>query len=139
MVFRIEATQNYDWLYRVIEKWLNSNRMFDQARALRILGFLDEKTVKKKLQTWINNNKPDSWVKQVAEISLKTFEKNEWAKWWFRDFCTHEDNIRAWGSFKVFLRCVDSRFWLWRKSLIDRIDKADRKQFYEENIENIKK
>ncbi|MDM8568822.1 hypothetical protein QUF50_04800 [Thiotrichales bacterium HSG1] len=137
--FVIQKTGRNDWLYKLIDKWLNSERMFDQARALKILGFLDQEGTGEKLQNWINTQ-PDSWLHFVAKQSINSFNKNLWAKDWFHDFLTNEDDIRAWGSFKVFLKCVDHRFWLWNESMITNNSVKDsRKQFYYENIEDIKK
>jgi hypothetical protein len=133
----IQKMNQSDWLYKLIDKWLHSEIMFDQARALKLLGFLDQEDGK--LQEWINTQ-PDSWLKFVAKQSVDSLNKNSWAKWWFKDFLTNEDNIRAWGSFKVFLKCVDHRFWLWNESMImDDAIKTGRKQFYYENLKDTEK
>ncbi|GBC61723.1 hypothetical protein DENIS_2685 [Desulfonema ishimotonii] len=140
LTFLIEKTSNIDWLFSVIEELLSSKCMYDHATGLKLLSLLNNEEAGKKLEDWIENN-TDSWPKRIGELAFEyCFKKNIWAKWWFKDFLTNSDKVRAWGSFRVFLKCADLRFWLWCDEVLENNENLisdDRKQYYFENIGQI--
>ena len=64
------------------------------------------------------------------------------AKHWFTKFLDAENEVLSWRSFRLFLRCVDSRFWYWHEEIIEaRNENADietRLKFFKNNHWNIK-
>jgi hypothetical protein len=74
---------------------------------------------------------------------LTRWQTNAWAKHWFERFLTDEDSIGAWAAFRIFLHCVDSRFWLWQKRSRCKVEVnhqlARRIIFLEDNLHVVKK
>ena len=38
---------------------------------------------------------------------------------WFRRFTTRPDTEGAFAAFRLFLRCVDRRYWVWRGRIVE--------------------
>ena len=76
------------------------------------------------------------------EMSMQRRQLNDWAKHWFRKFLEDADDVIAWASFRLFLRCVDTRFWRWREHIDASnnlvVDQKRRHAFVEANLENVK-
>lgn len=129
-----------EWMQSHIEKELSSCVLFEKARAIILLGFVDDDNV-----TQVLNEKyeiqPDSWIKAIIETSLNRLNKNIWAKHWFSQFCELEDDDLSWSSFRLFLKCVDRRFWIWNKTFEQRIPKhkVNRLTFLKINYSTINK
>lgn len=106
-----------EWLKSRIDSGLQSTIQLERARAIVLLGFLDddiEHLIQKELISDL-----DTWVNKVAEDSLQQWKKNNWAKTWFKHFLTDEDDTKAWAAFRLFLECVDRRFDLWKQEIIN--------------------
>jgi hypothetical protein len=86
-------------------------------------------------------SEPDTWVKELVQKSKERQDKNTWAKHWFQRVLTAEDDVSAWAAYRLFVRCVDTRFWFWRETIEKEIDttkiKKPRQDFLENNVENI--
>ena len=49
-----------------------------------------------------------------------------------------DDRVKSWAAFRLFLRCVDKRFWIWGKELINIAELSDwKKDAYMANIGTI--
>ncbi|MEQ9358424.1 hypothetical protein [Coleofasciculus chthonoplastes] len=130
-----------DWLWLNIESGIQSLAPIEKSRVITLLAFIQES----KAGEWLNSlvqEQPDTWLKKLAEISHHRWQKNNWAIHWFCQFINADDDVISWTSFRLFLRCVDSRFWVWRDQV-----KAEgsvstfnqkRRQFLEDNLETIK-
>lgn len=134
--------QGEAWIWSKIEEGLRSHLPLDQARALMLAGFVDSERAYEHLKSY-SKPEPNAWVEWIASKAIDRWKKNQWAKQWFRRFLSHEDNVIAWAAFRLFLCCVDSRFWHWRAD-VDSEDpstplKEKRREFVDENTENIKK
>jgi hypothetical protein len=129
-----------DWLWSYITEGINSSAPIDRARSIVLLGFFDDQNALKALQRLLQNQ-PDTWVKDLAQTSEQRWNWNSWAKHWFRRFLTADDNVAAWASFRLFLQCVDTRFWFWRKVVEAEVDESNismqRSAFLRDNLETI--
>jgi hypothetical protein len=54
-----------------------------------------------------------SFLKDVATCAGARLERNQRARAWFAQFLARRDPVEAWAAFRLFLRCVDRRFYLW--------------------------
>lgn len=111
-----------DWMRQVVDEWLQTDNDYDRARGLALLGFFsveeDGATLANRIATHA-----DCWVRDVAENALQIHRRNVWARCWFYRFLSRDDRDEAWAAFRLFLRCVDRRFWLWIDSA--RLTKAE--------------
>ena len=82
-----------------------------------MLAFLETDKAIKQLKN-IAKNQPDTWRKQLVDISITRWQRNFWAKHWFRKFLNQGNRVMAWRGFRLFLQCADKRFWLWKEQLI---------------------
>jgi hypothetical protein len=122
------------WLDGVIQSWISSELNYDKARALRLLGFSIEERHGEQLQIWIDQH-GRSWLMDVANAAQKCSKRNDWARTWIERFVTEEDSVKSWAAFRLFLRCVDKRFWIWGSELINSAELTDWKQdAYKSNI-----
>ncbi|PWB47084.1 MAG: hypothetical protein C3F18_12260 [Nitrosomonadales bacterium] len=101
-----------DWVRNVAKNWIASGEGYDKARGLSLLGFSAAATDGDSLAEWISDH-PDSWLRDVAEESRRRHQRHIWARRWFERFLTRKDRCEAWAAFRLFLHCVDRRFWLW--------------------------
>ena len=108
------------WLRHLIERWLRSDREFDQARALTLLGLSALQEDADRLQKW-GDKRGDSWLRNVAIAATKRAQRHEWARTWFQRFLDRENRAESWAAFRLFLHCADRRIWLW-------IDNSDLQQ-----------
>jgi hypothetical protein len=107
-----------------------------------MLGFLDNSFAFDRLNQ-LALEQPNTWRKRLVKLSLERWQKNSWARYWFDKFLNEKDRVIAWSSFRLFLKCVDERFWLWRDNPIDRASSQDRElqksylSFLEDNTDTI--
>ena len=96
--------------------------LYDKARGVNMLGFYCETKARNKLET-LQKEIPDCWLHPVIETAIKRWNLNHWARTWYQRFIERRDEIKAWASFKLFMKCVDRRFWTWK----DQVDKQYKK------------
>jgi len=102
-----------EWLWSIIENGIASEVPLDRARASTLVGFYEgeqaisliEQTMEREIGTW---------HRKLLESSQQLWQSNSWAKEWYSRCFSEESNDLAWRSFRLFLHCVDSRFWFWR-------------------------
>jgi len=112
------------WLETYISDRLTSLIPIERARALTLIGFLnDEKTY----QVLDSNLKvlPRTWLQDLASHSKQNRDRNIWAKHWFKLFLAEADDITAWAAFRLFLRCVDGRYLLWHSVIQEEIGREN--------------
>lgn len=105
------------WLEELIAELLKSDIDYDIARGLQLSGFLSNDK-EENLQNWINTHN-NSWLMDVAKNALNHYNNNVWAKEWFNKFMMEDDRLKAWTSFRLFLKCVDRRYWIWKTEVTD--------------------
>lgn len=128
-----------EWVDSVIEQYTSSNFSYDIARGLRLLGFSNEGEHGMWLQKWIDGHK-SSWLMDVANLAQACSKRNLWARVWFAKFIAEMDRVKAWSAFRLFLRCVDKRFWMWGDELLEGVTDLPgwKRDAYTANIEVIK-
>jgi hypothetical protein len=142
MKMTIAAQQGHacGWLDTYIETKLNSSALFDFSIAVTILGFLETDDTFTRLSQ-LKEEQPNTWKKEIVNISLNRWQRNSWAKQWFTRFMNTDNRIMAWSYFRLFLRCVDRRFWLWKDEFICHTPSNDFHSlyltFFEENRNQI--
>lgn len=79
-------------------------------------------------------------MRNLVDTSLQRSERNAWAKHWFRRFLAPPNDIEAWAAFRLFLRCVDQRFWLWYEAMVNEKEAVPsaRRSFIDDNVDRIK-
>lgn len=104
------------WLSERIEMDLASENPLFKVRALRLLGFGSD-GVPKSLPT----GPVDAleWQQEQLTAAVKDQNVGEWARRWFATFVSTGSDDVALGAFRMFLRCVDSRYVWWRDGLDD--------------------
>lgn len=138
IVLLVQKSEKKEWLNEIIQKWIESEWDFNKARGLRLLGFSDDQTDAEKLQFWIEMHS-SSWLMDVAKSALRCHNRNLWARSWFERFMAQEDRVLAWAAFRLFLRCVDRRFWKWGQDMLTSKELPQwKKDAYIANIGTIK-
>ena len=117
--------RNDNWLQEYAGKLVKSEISYDVALGLTILGFHESLEAKSRLTEYIDNQEENTWLKKVAEKSYSTWEVNAWAKHWFDRFIQEQSNVDAWASFRLYLKCVDFRFILWRQEKFSDLENKD--------------
>jgi hypothetical protein len=120
VVLVAQAGQKEDWLWFYIERALQSEIPIMHMRAITVLGFIDATLSIERLDQ-LQTQVPDTWIRKLISLSVERQQQNAWAKHWFRRFLTAHDELYAWASFRLFLRCADRRFWLWQLQVIAEI------------------
>lgn len=115
-VFLAEFSNHFDKLQQLTENLLDSDKPFDIARGVTVLGFMDNAWAGKRLNDYLEGT-PNCWIRNVAEQANNTYKRNKWAKQHFDSFLNNENILSAWASFRLFLHCTDRRFWLWGPSI----------------------
>uniref|UniRef100_UPI00405719D0 hypothetical protein n=1 Tax=Candidatus Electronema sp. TaxID=2698783 RepID=UPI00405719D0 len=116
ITFLAQKHDRHEWLKETITAYLQSDFSLDVANGLFMLGFMDDSSASERLDAWIA--KKPSWLRSCAEQAKRIHERNQWAHHWFERFVNHEETLQAWAAFRLFLRCVDRRFWLWGEEMI---------------------
>ena len=106
-----------DWMRQLVTAWQQSDNDYDRARGLALLGFSNDEADAATLTDWIASH-TDCWLRDLADIALQNHRCNVWARCWFDRFLSRSDRTEAWAAFRLFLRCVDRRFWLWLRSTV---------------------
>ena len=104
-----------EWLFKTIQRFLDSESLYDQARGVTLAGYLDVAEAENMLLEFLE--RPKTWVRDISEKSLDRFRNNKWAKDWYLRFLESEDDERAWEYYQLFLQCVDRRYYLWRNDM----------------------
>lgn len=110
-----QANGATNWLDRAIRKDLAAPGVHRAARALTLIGFLDEGPVLDALRSELDRH--EGFLEDVATCVRNRLDQNRRARAWFAQFLTRRDPTEAWAAFRLFLRCVDRRFYLWGDSL----------------------
>jgi hypothetical protein len=64
----------------------------------------------------LENREPStpSWLNAVVEHAQAELRLDARARHWFRVFLSSPSREESWAAFRLFLRCVDRRWWLWK-------------------------
>jgi hypothetical protein len=88
-----------------------------KARGLTLIGFLDDDAELGTL--WSHLDSRAGFLDEVAKCARQRVQRNRWARAWFAQFLARRDPVEAWAAFRLFLRCVDRRFYIWGNPIQD--------------------
>lgn len=139
IMYLVQWHKKDEWIHSVVDEFISSDLSYDIARGLRLLGFSNKSKHGVWIQKWIDSHS-SSWLMDVARNALQSHKRDLWAQAWFAKFIAEVNRVKAWSAFRLFLRCVDKRFWMWGDELLEEAaDLADwKKDAYAANIEVIK-
>jgi len=116
LVIVAQTGKGLNWLESKVEQDLESTVMFSQSRAMLIRGLLAAKDTGE----WLaSQTKPqvETWFDRVVEKACLYWQSDTWAKYWFERFLSIPNDTHAWAAFRLLLKCVDRRFWIWQNEL----------------------
>ena len=113
LVLAATAASADDSVSVMIDRGLSSPVDTDRARAMMLIGLADSPDAEDRLDSV---SESQGWLGTTVQHAATLARRNRWAKHWYQRFLEADTDERGWGDFGVFLRCVDSRFWLWRDS-----------------------
>jgi hypothetical protein len=102
------------WLEGRLAAGLTSDNPFRKTRAVLLRGFLDSAEAPQEPSAAPTD--AIDWQREQHERALEYWRYNRWAKTWFQRFVSEGPESDALGAFRLFLRCVDGRYQLWRRS-----------------------
>jgi hypothetical protein len=108
-----------DNLIRAIECDATSGMLVLEARALTLVGWLDQSPALYRLQPLLDNRR--GYLDEVAQTARERLHRNRLAKAWFNEFLCRREEETAWAAFRMALRCVDRRFYLWSSHMTDAV------------------
>ncbi|MEM9121251.1 MAG: hypothetical protein AAGD09_25735 [Cyanobacteria bacterium P01_F01_bin.56] len=127
-----------DWLWSEVNVYLESSAMIDKIRAGMMLAFMPNDRSLEILGSYIEPQL-ESWIKRFLIRARELWERHTSSRHWFQEFLQADEDLQAWTSFRLFLSCVDSRFWHWLPSLESYLhDKPRKYEFFQSNIDTIK-
>jgi hypothetical protein len=105
-------------LAELVRRGLRSSIPIEVATALTLAGFSTYGSEPAELIRSIQLH-PEGWLHEVRRLALRHLERDRWAQEWFRQFVVRTDAEGSFAAFRLLLRCVDRRYWVWKKSVID--------------------
>lgn len=130
-----------DWLWETVIQGIKSAAALEKSRAIVLLAFIQEKQALDHLNSRLDSQ-PDGWMKDLLEYARQHWQRNDWAMYWYRRFLKARDDVTAWASFRLFLQCVDIRFWLWRQHIETECCESDSHEkfcvFLQDNMYTVK-
>jgi len=100
------------WIQERIAADQRSGSIWRAARALTITGFTHAAATSGEP---LGNYDPDDqdWLSVVAGAADHLRQRDMWAQHWYQEFQDRPDREGAFAAFRLFLRCVDRRYWNW--------------------------
>ena len=95
-------------------------RLLDQARALTLEHLASEAP---QSQSTLPPG-DETFLAEVERAASRLSRSNIYAKHWFTEILSAESDLHAWAVFRLLLRCVDKRFWLWRRILKEKSEQS---------------
>lgn len=108
------------WLHDWITAECYSSIPLFFSRAVTLLAMLDGEIGRETLVV-LSDQEPKTWRSELVGLGLKRWHRNAFAKYWFRQFFESESDIDAWAAFRIFLTCIDGRYWMWCSKIIESI------------------
>lgn len=131
-----------EWIETYTQEKLFSSAPLSFCYGVTLLGFLQSDSAYQELNR-LFEEQPDTWRKTLVQISLDRWQRNSWAKHWFKQFLQERDNVLAWRSFRLFLKCADRRFYLWKENFVNQYSQSEdidlKLDFLRDNKDTIKK
>jgi hypothetical protein len=111
-----ETGGQVSWLRDQLEGALSCDSLLDRSRAVTILGLMSDGKAESLFTSWASTKSAD-WVDSAVAVAQQRRKMDKSARHWFGQFVNANDDVHAWAGFRLFLQCVDRRFWVWRSEL----------------------
>lgn len=131
------------FLINLIKTGLRSTSCFEQAKAVSLAGWcgalpevqliLEQFTVE-----------PGSWLESLKEQAITRCQWEGWARFWYTEFLSSISLVRSFAAFRLFLRCVDQRYYAWGPEIMSSLSESgtraqQRRRFLRVNQRQISK
>jgi hypothetical protein len=99
------------WLSEQIKALIQSPFLWQRAVGLSLASLSDleldiEQIVK-------DADITGTWVESTFDRVRDQYAKNRWARYWYEQFLTVDDEDEAYSAYVLFLKCADRRCRLW--------------------------
>jgi hypothetical protein len=129
--FCAEYSGNVVPLRALMHELDQSARLLDRARAITLECLLADSAVSTE-----QSAEDSAWLTTVRSQAARWARANAHARHWYGRFIGAPSDLDAWAAFRLLLRCVDKRIWLW-KAAVDAEQTAppseDRRVFFATN------
>ncbi len=115
IAFAAEYGHNLPSLGAIIDAGWRSPRLLDQARALT-LEHLGAENPRPMFAPSLSDD-DQTFLAEVARAASRWSDSNRNAKHWYGRVLSAHSDLEAWAAFRLLLRCVDKRFWLWNSQI----------------------
>ena len=123
------AVGNDDRLGKLIQQGISSPVLVKRAAALTLAGFAVHGSESAALLESAQFH-PEGWLCEVQRLARWRLDRDRWAQEWFRRFTTSSNVEEAFAAFRLFLLCVDRRYWTWRDPVVkDARSRSDRRRY----------
>ncbi|MBK5955813.1 hypothetical protein CCR92_17665 [Rhodospirillum rubrum] len=110
------------WLIERIQRELAGPSAGSIARGLWLAGLLNATPGAENLwATTLAVPPGPGWLADVYDEAQRLYCQNGWAQHWLEAFLTERDRDRAFGYYRLFLRCADRRALVWASRRVDKV------------------
>jgi hypothetical protein len=113
-----------DFLFELIQEGLSSPRYFDQAKAISLAGWCGRAPRLRSLLESLSVE-PGSWLDSLRKQALGRSDREAWARSWLTEYLVSRSLSKSFAAFRLFLRCVDRRYWVWAPELKERVSRRN--------------
>jgi hypothetical protein len=129
-----------DWLEKIIREDEASCRADRVARAYTLLGFADATPAVEAIWSEFKPRKPRrGWLAHVYDKSYAVFQRNQWARHWYRLYLSASNPVEAFAAYELFIKSVDGRAMLWIKKSDLHTLRADQERHWDVNVNALNK
>ncbi|ANS21475.1 hypothetical protein VXQ42_00225 [Acinetobacter baumannii] len=121
-------------IYDYINIKINCVEPSQIARGVLVAGCLDENSLSQEIFDKYKDYK--GLIGEAYNASLYMYERNIWSKYWFKQMVSTENNEEFWKNMILFTKIVDSRFYTWNESILNKNILFD--SFYQSFTNDIK-
>jgi hypothetical protein len=135
VVVLCRTTAAREWLTAAIDESLVSPVPFARGRALLLRGLLGS------VMGDLGPTSPThmgEWEAAIIKTATLWARRAHWAKHWLEQFVAADLDVVANGAFRLFLKCVDSRFYGFADDMLQRASAA-RRVFFDSSLDEIRR
>lgn len=123
------AVRKPERLSSLVQQQLSSSVPVVRAVGLTLAGFAVHGSQPAALLDSVHFH-PEGWLHEVQRLARRHLERDRWAQEWFRRFVARHDTDEAFAAFRLFLRCVDRRYWVWKDEVLKGTRLSQERQRY---------
>lgn len=123
------AVRNEQRLEELIRQRLSSAIPVERAVAIALAGFAVPGSQSAAILESIQLH-PEGWLHKIREQARRHLYRNRWAQRWFRRFAASPNTEESFAAFRLFLRCVDRRYWIWKDDVLEGVRLSPKRRQY---------